>query len=474
MFRSLPQSIQFHLLAFTDQAKPNFAVRLEDVVKVKQPEQAAIRLTFQIDASAASAGNVVAGAGTIPIQIELDGAASEINVPLSGDRIEGIDQLIPIDANQSRGWGRVALPADRNPGDNEFFFVYDDPQVRQTLVVSEDPQATEPLAIAASINANPAFSCRSETIRPETMVATPLDDVSLILWQASLPKADEAVVQNLISWAKRGGTIIFFPPQQPGDGVIAECSWQTWQDGVGVSSWVDDQDLLADTKAGESLPLGDLRIDRYCKLSGPQRILATLGDGSALLTRPSDFSSIENSTTGWPQEAKLYFFTTTASDSSLAKDGVVLFAIIHRALQRTSGLRDRTRIYSTSELRGADPTGWQRVAGATGMLSSGYHRHAGVFRDGDRLIAINRAEAEDRDRTLSDRQVASLFAGLPFDRVDTSTETASSLVREIWRLFLLLMLAALLIESVLSVPRDRHLFHAGERAAASTSTMRSF
>jgi hypothetical protein len=49
--------------------------------------------------------------------------------------------------------------------------------------------------------------------------------------------------------------------------------------------------------------------------------------------------------------------------------------------------------------------------------------------------------------------VKDLFEGLDFSRVDTQADAASSIVQEIWRLFLVAMIIAMIVEAALCVPK---------------------
>ena len=79
-------------------------------------------------------------------------------------------------------------------------------------------------------------------------------------------------------------------------------------------------------------------------------------------------------------------------------------------------------------------------------------QHAGVYRQGEKLFAINRSEAEDSQSVVSQEQVARCFAGLDFDRVDDRVGSGAAMIQEIWRLFLIGTLMALVLEAVLCMP----------------------
>ena len=105
-----------------------------------------------------------------------------------------------------------------------------------------------------------------------------------------------------------------------------------------------------------------------------------------------------------------------------------------------------------------------KLAGAEDVLSTEYPYHAGVYAAGERMLAVNRAAAEDHAAVLSDARVAELFRGLDFARVDDQAGNVTSLAREIWRLFLVAMLVALVVEAGLCLPRASSCATDGRRA----------
>ncbi len=73
----------------------------------------------------------------------------------------------------------------------------------------------------------------------------------------------------------------------------------------------------------------------------------------------------------------------------------------------------------------------------------------------ERLFAINRSVAEDQRDIVSDKELDRLFDGLNFSRVDDSAGSLASIVREVWRFFLVAMIVAMLIEAILCMPRKQ-------------------
>jgi hypothetical protein len=76
--------------------------------------------------------------------------------------------------------------------------------------------------------------------------------------------------------------------------------------------------------------------------------------------------------------------------------------------------------------------------------------HAGIVNSGESLIAINRALAEDRSSAIADEAMGNLMPKVDLSLV-TASDEASGLVEEIWRIFLFLLLGALLFEALLCI-----------------------
>ena len=148
----------------------------------------------------------------------------------------------------------------------------------------------------------------------------------------------------------------------------------------------------------------------------------------------------------------------TAS-SSLARDGVVMFALLHRALNegaRTLG-KAQQRVASANAL-GNDPSQWKPVnAVGEALPSATLPLHAGVVKNGERIIALNRPPGEDLPSALSTTALNELFAGLDFRVLTDSVEQGRSLTNEIWRTFLIAMAIALLGEALLCMPPRREV-----------------
>jgi hypothetical protein len=442
-FLEFPQGVRVHLLAYPQAAARNLSVRVTDVRRQKAGDGAELLVSIRL---AREGGTDAPAPERVPVHFEIDGARSEVAVELTGAASELKDHRIALERGKERGWGRVSIPADANPSDNDFWFAFEQSAPRRAIVVAEDPAASRPLHLAAAIAPDPAIPSAAELLAPDQLAGVDWDRTALVLWQAPLPESD--ALERITAFVARGGSAIFFPPRMPAGQEAFGVRWSSWQDqkaDAPVEGWRGDEDLLAHTHSGAPLPVGQLQVRRSCGLSGGElTTLATLRGGAPLLARAT--------TDG----GAAYFCTTTPAggDSSLAANGVVLYVMVQRAMAGGAAALGSTRALTAGEPPPREaPATWQRVAGGAEAISTEYAAHRGVYASGERLLAVNRSAAEDAPAILADRRVDELFRGLDFARVDDRAGRIGSLIQEIWRLFLTAMLVAMVAEAGLCLPR---------------------
>lgn len=445
------QTLRFHSVSFLEGKSGNYRIRGGAVRRVGSADNAKLLMSFGIDKLDPNER-----VDLLALQLEINGAVTEIEFELAGSTLEITDYEVPLDTVSKSGWGRLSLPPDTNSQDNDFYFTYEQEPVRKSLIVTDEPEVARPIEFALSVANEPAITAEVEVIRPERLAGLEFSDLSLVIWQSSLPSVGGAEEQWLESFCKGGGVLLFLPGEDSSGTAFGSVTWGSWIDEpLSVSSWNFDRDLISNTASGDVLPLGELRIARWCELEGQFASLATLSNGQPLLAKSLD------------ENRAIYFFTSTVdpADSNLASSGVVLFAMLHRALEQgaqalgvarqfgatTQGL---SRIWEWREA-GETESMWRQIAGSGDILSTEFSSHAGVYQSGERLSAINRTSEEDDLTTVSEQQITGLFANLDFSVVEEEVGSERSLIQEIWRLFLVLMLLMLLSESALSLPRRR-------------------
>jgi len=271
---------------------------------------------------------------------------------------------------------------------------------------------------------------------------TPADlrDATLVVWQTPLPKGEMA--NALRSFADEGGRVVFFPPGQPSTARFAGLGWgekQTSGDaGFAVGRWDEDQGPLANTDEGLLLPLAKLGVRQRQQVVGQAAVLAAFDDAQALLVRQA------------LGQGEVYFCTTLPLLAwSEMGDGLVVVPMLQRLLAAGSRRLQRDSVAECGQVSAGDlQLEW--TSAETGLRGD-VQTQAGVYKNGDRWLLVNRPAAEDEFERVEDSAVAGLFGSLPFQLFQAQRDD-TALQGEIWRLFLFLMLLALLIEAWLVRP----------------------
>ena len=205
---------------------------------------------------------------------------------------------------------------------------------------------------------------------------------------------------------------------------------------------------------GSALPVGELEIQRWCKLEGESIPLARLGEDEA--RAPILVQSLDNR--GGPG-AYFLAILPSAGTSSLARDGVVLYAMLHRALSEgAASLGTAQQRDAGPNALADDPFAWKRLTpDAIEELTTDRPLRSGVFEHQTKpiRIALNRPSSEDISLSLNQSNLEELFSGLDWRLLERTLENEKSLTNEVWRTFLLLMAAAIVSEALLCMPRRR-------------------
>jgi hypothetical protein len=442
-FAELKQPVRFHLLTYPQRPEQNRSVR---VLKLRrQRDENKDQLVMDIEIRREGDDQTT----NVPVGIVLDGARSVVDVPLSGDAVRLTDHLVPLDRQRESGWGKVELPNDGNPRDNVFFFTYGKSLARRAVVVSDEPGSAWPLRLAAAPPQQQGTS-EAQVLTTADVDSIPWEQTSLLLWQAPLPTSDRQ--PRLREFIAAGGSVIFFPPADDDAQSFMGISWSGWErlpadDQQAIEQWRDDSGLLVHGDAGDPLPVNRLDVTDYRGIQGNGEPLARLRGGQPLLVRvPTD-------------QGGVYFCATLPQRpySNLAHEGIVFFVMVQRALFEGA---QRLLAAQFGEI-GSFPTpaandAWQRIEGwQEGSLSTEQRLVAGVYQAGDQLLARNRPATEDTTGTVTVEQLDRSLAGLNYRLVQDTVQGGRSLVAEIWRAFVGLMLLALIAEAFLCLPDVR-------------------
>jgi len=449
---ALLHGVRFHLLCYPEPAIGDLGVRVENVQRRESEESA--ELTMDVHITRRVKEGDTPPPIDVPVRFVVNGITTSEKVTVNGGEAVLQGYTIPIDKSTRRGWGRVELPADAFPENNVFYFVFDDPPVLRSVIVSDDPAEAGPLNAALSAAADPDRKYVATTLGVAHAAEIPWPETALIVWQAPVPKTGDPLARHLADHVAAGRDIIFLPPESPDNVSMFGLQWGDWVTAPGtkpaqVQWWRNDTGLLANTRDGAALPVGTLTVSRYCNITGDGTPLARMeGDANVLMKANGDETS-----------GGAYFMglLPDSGSTSLARDGVVMFALLQRALGEGAQTLGKARQgFASANALGPDPSLWHRAdPGAEAIIPPELPLRAGVVTSGDQMIALNRPPGEDVARTVSTGDLNELFGGLDFRVVTGSLEDTRSLTNEVWRTFLICMAAAILGEALLCLPPRR-------------------
>ncbi len=438
-FLELPQGVRFHLLAYPNAAAANTSVRVTNVRRQNTSDGAELLVSLRLSRQTDAADPI-----TVPVQFEIEGARSVTSVELTGQHTDLRDHRIPIERNREQGWGRVSIPADANPADDEFYFAFADPPPRRAVVVVDNAQAELPLRLAAGISPDPALKSSTETLDIEQLTAVEWDQIGLVLWQASMPTGPAADL--LQSFVARGGEVMLFPPDNPGDDELWSVRWQSWQtdnEPFTVGSWRGDDDLFGAPSAAP-----------HCRSVSCTSCAIAAWPAKSRRWPPSP--AARRSWHACPPSAAASTFGRPLPRRAIRRWRLKAWCCTPRCnarLSAGSSVLGKARQLNAGQMGDESSANWTRVSEQNDRLSTEAASQCGVYQAADRLLAVNRPAAEDHAQALADSRVDELFHGLNYVRVDDQAGNLNSLVQEIWRAFLFVMLVALIVEAVLCLPR---------------------
>ena len=322
------KGVHHFLLSYADRPSNNVSIRVAHVQRRQNGNRAELALDVLLRAEGRPAGASDL-ARRVPVEFEVNNVRSVIEVELDAQAASLQGHRIPIDGKLRSGWGSVALPADSNPLDNRFYFVFSEPPVRKAVVVTDDVRAGEAFRRGLAIPTEPGLQHRADVIALARAGEIDWESTGLLIWQAALP--DGLVAEQIERFVDAGRVVLFFPPGQSDGGQLFAAHWGDWQqpgqEQSNVSWWRGDADLLAHVGSGDALPLNELRTYRYrtlesLKEENPGTPLARLRGDQLLLARAAT------------DRGGVYFCSTlpTAEFSSLERDGVVFYVMLQRAL----------------------------------------------------------------------------------------------------------------------------------------------
>ncbi len=445
-FSGLPQSVRVRVLDLSTPPGNNVSIELKNAeVRVRDEKTGKAQLNLALELKSEGEHKE-----TLPIYVTRDGAKSQVDVPLTAN-VQRQNLKFDLPKVQT-GWGKVEIPADDNPSDDTAYFVYGPPPAYHAVIIGEGP-AINRLRFAAAPDKN--RTDRTADVVPAARAGgLDLKQAATVIWAAGTP--DDATGKALQSWVEDGGVLLCVPPGGDSSPGPLGVTWSAVENAQArapfrVTAWDDLDGPLARTDNGAPLPLARLEILR--------RQIPALGDSAHVY---GAFADGRPFLAGRKTGAGFVFAMSVLPDAEWGNlgEGLVLLPAVQRLLALGSQRISPPAMALTGEWKpSASDEAWAPVETEK---RRDWRWHAGVYRSGSRMIALNRPDSEDAPETLDHSRLPDLLHGVKLTVMAGALELrADRLQSEIWPMMLLGTMLFMCLEMLLATSKAMLPMRAG-------------
>ena len=433
---TLPQKPAIRVLSITGPTAANSSVRL--LGSRRSGDELLIDLEVLRSGEAR-------GTTSVPLTSHLNGTATTETLTIPGQSLR-FQKRITLPSGTATGHGWLSIPSDGNPRDNAAFFAYGPARPVKSLIVSTPGESADYLALSA---APPGFgNLTTARADPARAAASITADLAAILWAAPLPTgtAADAVQRFLTS----GGHVLFLPPGTPSETTFSELKWSDPTEAPSgkffiLQDWNHGDGPLRDGIDGTPVAANRLKAIRRQVPIGDATPLARWEDGEPFITR-----RIADHGTAW--------FLGSIPDYTWSNlgDADVLLPAVQRIINAGSDRFDASYLATVGSdaarvLAGETRT---RLDDQSTPDPANAEFESGIFKLGDRLLALNRPSQEDAPEILTREALDTVLDGTRYTLLEQAGQANDpSLSRDVWRAFLVAVLFFLLSEALLCLPK---------------------
>ena len=263
-FATLP-GVRFQVLAYPETQPTDMGLAVEKVTRRETADKAELLLDIRIQRTEPVADQI-----EVPLVVVVNGVSSTIKASFKGTQVLLQAQSIPIDKTTKRGWGRVQLPNDSSPADNVFHSVFDEPPPKSNPSSSPTKEKWELMAAPSRRPLIPRANTKPPRCPPPARRKSRGTKPASSCGRRRCRTKESAVARQLEAHVKAGRSLLFLPPDVPDDKSFAGIRWTKWETAPADNSvlaewWRSDAGLLAATRAGTALPVGDVEAQRWAE-----------------------------------------------------------------------------------------------------------------------------------------------------------------------------------------------------------------
>jgi len=449
----------------------NLAISASNIKLVREGKRNFVYLDFAIEQTSGDVGQRI-----VPVQVMTLRNERNVEVEMVAANFQYQQLKIEVD-DAASGGGVIRLPHDSNQIDNRYYFSYSTEPVRNTVVVSDEQEVIDLLELACStpLKSNQRLGCKVLPSNAQSEIEW--ENTALVIWHAAVPA--DAAARHLENFVARGGNVLFLPTDSAGSqNEIFGVRWGQWEsnavpdlqnpasqtltpvsisagsqssDDFRVAQWRTEDDILATDESGRQLPMDGIMCNRRCGIESENgTVLASFEDASPMLVRAVT------------DNGAAYFMATTPAEpvSNFAQNGVSLFVMLHRALEQgAAALSGHQQLQAGDHWLTQDetrPQKWQPLQLSDASVFEDQRAfHGGVYQAGQQVIAINRPVSEDQSVFVEEAMIAEVLGQDSFELITSSADSLAGLSNEIWKLFVIAMVVALIAEGWYSLPSVR-------------------
>ena len=436
----LPQETNIRILDLSSPPGANLGIAMKSAdLRTRDPKAGKGQLLLGVEMKGGGQQ------GTFPLLVTRDGAKSQLDVKLNAPVQR---QTLKFDVPQiepSGGWGKVELPADDTPSDNTAYFVHRPPVPVNTTVIAELPNTGKVLRFSAAPDAT-RTDRTAEFLTPAKASSAKWKETALAVWQGAAPS--EADAATLKQFVEGGGVLLLLPPGGAGGAGLFGVSWTAAESNktepFRVTAWDELDGPLSRTDAGASLPLARLAVQ--------QRQIPKTGEATAHVY--GAFSDGQPFLTGWRAGSGQVFALASLPEEgwSTLDEGFVILPLVQRLIAIGAGRLAPPAMAVAGEWKPGDgDESW-------GPVETDRRRdprwNAGVYRNGTRLIALNRPESEDQPETVDPVRLPELLRGAKLTVMAGALDLkADRLMSEIWPAMILATMLFMCLEMLLATSK---------------------